>query len=1273
MIVCALSHEASGLEIAPMRGRAGVPLSGAQKHMCSFLGTLVTSVIRLSSEEPGCGLRLPATSDRLSQLREQLKQVESIPYATERRSFQLRDGSFTATQALPVVADRLSLPERVRDFNPLPFLSPVFQRIYEDPEKFLKSPEEMPDPIRIRGTASRSELLKVFSRWDTLGRLCVCRDSEVSVEDRCELFAVAKDEGRDRQILHRKKRNLRERHIVGASRDLPHGVLLCQLPLEDRFVLVSSVDDVRDCYHAYSVSEARAKSSPVGPFLRPSEVAHLKAYHTAVAEGRVRAGDRVACCFRGLGMGDHAAVDIAQESHVNLLRAYGAMREDETLKYRKPVPNPTSRFYEGVMIDDHLGLQLLARKRTRQETLAQPGRDQEVFAAARRAYESNNLEAHAKKEVRRGLHVKVWGAEIEGWRGLVGPTRSRLFALSRLSGEMARAGPVDTPTLEAVMGLWGFCAQFRRPLFSFMYDVFHQQSPGTIEESFLLSKGARNELAVLACLSPLCLNDLRAVPDSGLYCVDASPSGAGVCRAEVGVEVSREVWRRGDKQGYRMPMLSQTSAALKGSGWDEEVVQDWFSDSSGPEEESGEPAAEFEAFAEGCLRREDTDGRRPLIPPSLGEGPFDFLEVYSGCGLMTKCWALQGFRVLPPLELKEGWDLRSRDLFWGILGLIRGGRVRFLWWAPPCTTYSLARSPKLRSLSCPWGFDLLDVSTAVGNLHAAQSLLLALAQALVGNAYAGEQPAFGFMRALDPWLFLKALGGFEVLFDWCQYGRPFRKTTRLLVNFKVLEKLGRRCRHKSRHQRLEGAAATQAGAYSLDFCRQVALLRWEVWRDFRNQVCGMKEEVAFREGASGLCEAKVERERRVLKGRRKRSSALWAVQLSEGLCWKTIMQYRFKMVQHINLQEAKARRSLCKRLPRDRRVVICQDSRVNLGALGKGRSPSRALNAILRSEAPYLLGKNLYPSGLHLPTWSIRADAPSRSTQVQGPRAPLPPWFWKLRRGCPSAGDDLDALQGLPRPFNRWFVLVGAALLLADSGSSATPAADGSRKTPVAEGPGHGRDPPTTTEAAGRLRCLVATADSGLHGGSAGSAAHRCFVRVARGVYDLLVSSGSQPKSCGRDAQRVDSKLWMAEILACRALESDSYLGACNPSSAGSHPRSSCSCHYCAGLELASHCGDVGTWLFWLIETLRVYQFAATGSVAASRPHGRRRAVHPNQASQDQAQGSRVPTRAGGRARSPDLDPSASGQYAHVAQALERFLAGLQASIRSSAGGALEQ
>ena len=419
LMVCALSHEALSLEVAPLRGRCGVSLSSSQERMCSFLKSLSSSVVRLGSDASGSGLRLPMTADRLTRLRNHLSAFEELPYASRRRSQGPRDNSFTATQALPVIAERLSLPSEVRDLDPRPFLSPEFRKIYEDPDSSLKSDAEMPEPIRVKGTANRSELLKVMSRWDGLGRLFICKSTEVSPLDRCELFAVAKDVDKDRQILHRKRRNQRERHLAGASKNLPHGVLLCQLPLGKELVCACSVDDVKDFYHAYVASESRARSSPVGPFFRVSEVAHLKSCQKALAEGRIRKHDLVACCFQGLGMGDHAAVDIAQESHVNLIRTYGGMRSNETLTYRKPVPNTPEGFYEGIMIDDHLGVQLLKRQASQKATLAQPGRDLEAFGCAAQAYADTGLETHPKKRVRRGLHVKVWGETGAGT--IVGP------------------------------------------------------------------------------------------------------------------------------------------------------------------------------------------------------------------------------------------------------------------------------------------------------------------------------------------------------------------------------------------------------------------------------------------------------------------------------------------------------------------------------------------------------------------------------------------------------------------------------------------------------------------------------------------------------------------------------------------------------------------------------------------------------------------------------------------------------------------------------------
>ena len=266
--------------------------------------------------------------------------------------------------------------------------------------------------------------------------------------------------------------------------------------------------------------------------------------------------------------------------------------------------------------------------------------------------------------------------------------------------------------------------------------------------------------------------------------------------------------------------------------------------------------------------------------------------------------------------------------------------------------------------------------------------------------------------------------------------------------------------------KLEGSATTQAGAYSPCFCRHFADLLFankilldygsKTFEDFSSQDSPLREiplskpPVLREEGRCSLTQINP-REDELLgnlvtrEGKVKGGSPLWAVQLSEGLVWKTIMQYTFRQVEHINLQECKARRSLLKRVGHSKRLVMCQDSRVNLGALGKGRSPSNALNRLMRSEAPWILGKNLHLSGIHFPTWSLRADAPSRNSKVQAPRTELPPWFFTLRHDAQKGKDLLDQQEGFPRAWNRWWLLAGRMLLLASGECSSSGSCSTSR------------------------------------------------------------------------------------------------------------------------------------------------------------------------------------------------------------------------------------
>ena len=117
-------------------------------------------------------------------------------------------------------------------------------------------------------------------------------------------------------------------------------------------------------------------------------------------------------------------------------------------------------------------------------------------------------------------------------------------------------------------------------------------------------------------------------------------------------------------------------------------------------------------------------------------------------------------------------------------------------------------TPRLRSFEKPWGLEVLDEATLVGNMHAAQCFLAGLLQVELGLYFALEQPATGIMTALGPWN------------DSC------------FTNLQALSCVGRKCCHNRKHARLEGRLTLRAGAYSETFCDRVAFVLGTIGMSF---------------------------------------------------------------------------------------------------------------------------------------------------------------------------------------------------------------------------------------------------------------------------------------------------------------------------------------------------------------------------------------------------------------------------------------------------------
>ena len=164
-------------------------------------------------------------------------------------------------------------------------------------------------------------------------------------------------EGVDRLILDRRRRNAREKRTVSRSRFMPHSALLGEMFfvfLEPHQELRMSADDLRAFYHLITGSDQRAATTPVGPSLAARNFRRWNAYDPSWPDR-----EKIHLCWPSPDLGDFNAVDIAQELHINVVKISGWMQRESTFVHPKPVPFNESGFFQGIMIDYRVGVQVI--------------------------------------------------------------------------------------------------------------------------------------------------------------------------------------------------------------------------------------------------------------------------------------------------------------------------------------------------------------------------------------------------------------------------------------------------------------------------------------------------------------------------------------------------------------------------------------------------------------------------------------------------------------------------------------------------------------------------------------------------------------------------------------------------------------------------------------------------------------------------------------------------------------------------------------------------
>lgn len=571
----------------------------------------------------------------------------------------------------------------------LPFQEPAFLR-HGLPVDFGFAPNFRQE--------SRSECLKLMKVWDSKGLLQLF---PAPAEDGqfCRVFNAYKSPTVDRQIGDRRLVNMSERSFDGPSQFLPPGQMLTQLKVS-RFkeYLCASVTDRRDFYHQAQVSSERCQSNLLPFAFGFDELEGLSALdeylHGLGGRGpsaREVVGDKLESApkipqkkaskpvalyggFRSLFQGDHLGVEFALCAHQNLLEDGGLLLEGQQIRGHHGFPK--GPIYSGLVIDDFF---LVSRECRSCPCLHSAAA--RALACAREVYRREGLLGSEEKDVEGQRRFKAVGAEVisdekavdAGCVTVAAPVAKRL-ALSYVSLRAAALPGLTPHLVSRLAGNWTSVLMYRRCLCAAVDNLFAFGTRALDSDPKVvlpLPRSVCRELVVLASLAPLMCSNVAVSYLGRAFATDASLAKGAVVSASVDPEVCEELWLDTEKKGSYVMLDSGFREMLKHLG-----------------------DFEIEEIAEPPLVR-------PKASPPLY---FDFVEFCGGVGAVSSAATKLGLVVAPPLDLSASRHYNMEDLRlleWAIF-MITEGRFRSFLLEPPCTSFSPAAYPCVRSYRQPY-------------------------------------------------------------------------------------------------------------------------------------------------------------------------------------------------------------------------------------------------------------------------------------------------------------------------------------------------------------------------------------------------------------------------------------------------------------------------------------------------------------------------------------------------------------------------------------------
>lgn len=455
--------------------------------------------------------------------------------------------------ANPIIASRIKM-EGAPSFDPTPFLDEASKLLYQEPWSSGITPADVPEtPPRVHVHASLTEKIALLEKLEATHRLGFRGPSDVVEGFGNGLFSVPKNTQVDRLILDGRPANLLQEPPNRFIYTMASAITLLNIHLGPHEKLVMSGDDLSNFFYTFSVGEQRIARNFLEWKIPISIAKKFKTFPAALKDQPY-----VYACLATLAMGDGAACEYAQTSHVSLGLQCGAFTPEQLVTLHGRIPR--GPYMAGIIIDDLVFLEKIAINAVSGD------HSQQKRGMMHKMYSAVGLDVHPDKGFSEATTASFWGADVDGLTGLIRANIPRAISLCWVTRRIATMKICSISLLEVVAGGFVSLFGFRKRLLSLLDLIYVVQGGRDQRDVITLPDELVDELWSCIILAPLAVTDLRAGFGDTVFMVDASNWGEAVVECQVPTTITEELCRNCLVKSAWTHLLTPYKASLRAQG-----------------------------------------------------------------------------------------------------------------------------------------------------------------------------------------------------------------------------------------------------------------------------------------------------------------------------------------------------------------------------------------------------------------------------------------------------------------------------------------------------------------------------------------------------------------------------------------------------------------------------------------------------------------------------------------------------------------------------------